>query len=116
MRVMCATRSSPIGSNKLPPSRNCASKAVGIVGTSSSTTMRSNGAWAGQPVTPEGKLIDRAEYEKRIGEWIPTAEDKAYVMSLMQRVAEPGKMASWVAPPDRGINNLPVDYEYVHLQ
>lgn len=77
---------------------------------------RSIGAWAGQPVTPEGKLIDRAEYEKRIGEWIPTAEDKAYVMSLMQRVAEPGKMASWVAPPDRGINNLPVDYEYVHLQ
>jgi hypothetical protein len=24
-------------------------------------------------------------------------------------------MASWIAPPDRGINNLPVEYEYVHL-
>jgi len=37
------------------------------------------------------------------------------VRSLMQRVVEPGKMAGWVAPPERGINNLPVDYEYVHL-
>jgi hypothetical protein len=24
-------------------------------------------------------------------------------------------MAGWVAPPERGINNLPVDYEYVKL-
>jgi len=24
-------------------------------------------------------------------------------------------MAAWIAPPDRGINNLPVDYEYVKL-
>jgi benzoyl-CoA 2,3-dioxygenase component B len=30
-------------------------------------------------------------------------------------VTEPGKMASWIAPPARGINNNPVDYEYVHL-
>jgi benzoyl-CoA 2,3-epoxidase subunit B len=28
-------------------------------------------------------------------------------------VTEPGKMAGWIAPPDRGVNNLPVDYEYV---
>ncbi len=33
----------------------------------------------------------------------------------MQRVVEPGKMAGWIAPPERGINNLPVDYEYVKL-
>jgi hypothetical protein len=24
-------------------------------------------------------------------------------------------MAGWVAPPERGINNQPVEYEYVHL-
>jgi benzoyl-CoA 2,3-dioxygenase component B len=30
-------------------------------------------------------------------------------------VIEPGKMASWIAPPERGINNLPVDHDYVHL-
>ena len=44
-----------------------------------------------------------------------SASDKAYVQSLMQRVIEPGKMAGWIAPPERGINNLPVQYEYVKL-
>ncbi|MDH5352745.1 MAG: benzoyl-CoA 2,3-epoxidase subunit BoxB, partial [Betaproteobacteria bacterium] len=67
------------------------------------------------PVTPEGKIIPREEYDKRIGEWIPTEADRAFVRSLMQRVVEPGKMAGWVAPPERGINNLPVEYEYVKL-
>jgi benzoyl-CoA 2,3-dioxygenase component B len=33
----------------------------------------------------------------------------------MQKVIEPGKMAAWIAPPERGINNLGLDYEYVHL-
>jgi benzoyl-CoA 2,3-dioxygenase component B len=33
----------------------------------------------------------------------------------MNRVIEPGKMAGWVAAPERGINNLPLDYEYVRL-
>jgi benzoyl-CoA 2,3-dioxygenase component B len=76
---------------------------------------RSIGAWAGQPVTPEGVLIDPAEYARRIHDWIPSEQDRAFVKSLMQRVAEPGKMARWVAPPERGINNMPVDYEYVKL-
>jgi len=77
---------------------------------------RSIGAWAGQPVAPDGKLIPQEEYAQQIGEWIPTESDKAFVRSLMQRVAEPGKMAAWIAPPERGINNLPVEYEYVKLQ
>jgi benzoyl-CoA 2,3-epoxidase subunit B len=76
---------------------------------------RSIGSWVGQPVTPEGRLVSQDEYARRIGEWIPTAEDRAFVKSLMQRVVEPGRMAAWVAPPERGINNLPLDYEYVHL-
>jgi benzoyl-CoA 2,3-dioxygenase component B len=33
----------------------------------------------------------------------------------MQPVLEQGKVAAWIAPPDRGINNLPVDYEYVRV-
>jgi benzoyl-CoA 2,3-dioxygenase component B len=77
---------------------------------------RSIGAWVNQPVTPDGKLISREEHAKRIGEWLPTEADRAYVRSLMVQVKEPGKMAGWVAPPERGINNLPVEYEYVKLQ
>ncbi len=36
-------------------------------------------------------------------------------MSLMKPVTEPGKIASWIAPPKRGINKLPVDYEYIRV-
>ncbi len=36
-------------------------------------------------------------------------------MSLMKPVTEPGKIASWIAPPERGINKLPVDYEYIRV-
>ena len=59
--------------------------------------------------------VEREEYERRLPGWIPDAADKAYVRSLMQRVTEPGKMAAWIAPPERGINNLALDYEYVRL-
>jgi benzoyl-CoA 2,3-dioxygenase component B len=76
---------------------------------------RSIGAWAGQSVDVRGNLIPCAEYEAKLPGWIPSESDRDFVKSLMQRVIEPGKMAAWIAPPDRGINNLPVDYEYVHL-
>lgn len=76
---------------------------------------RSIGSWVGLPVDPAGKLLPREEYDKRLHEWIPSESDRAFVRSLMQRVVEPGKMAGWVAPPERGINNLPVEYEYVKL-
>ena len=33
----------------------------------------------------------------------------------MGGVTEPGKMASWVAPPATGIHAKPVDYEYVRI-
>ncbi|HYM01570.1 MAG TPA: benzoyl-CoA 2,3-epoxidase subunit BoxB [Stellaceae bacterium] len=76
---------------------------------------RGIGAWAGQPVDPTGRLISKEEYQAKLPTWIPSESDRAFVKSLMQRVTAPGKMAAWIAPPDRGINNLPVEYEYVHL-
>jgi benzoyl-CoA 2,3-epoxidase subunit B len=76
---------------------------------------RSIGAWAGASTDLAGHIIAPEEWQQRQALWLPTAEDRTYVHSLMQRVTEPGKIASWIAPPDRGINNLPVDYEYVHL-
>ena len=76
---------------------------------------RSIGSWANLPVDPQGNIVAREEYDRRLHEWLPSDDDRAYVRSLMQRVVEPGKMAAWIAPPDRGINNLPVDYEYVRL-
>jgi benzoyl-CoA 2,3-dioxygenase component B len=81
----------------------------------SSRFRRAIGAWANVPTDLDGKIIAREEFERRLPEWIPSASDKAYVKTLMQRVAEPGKMAGWIAAPERGINNLAVDYEYVRL-
>lgn len=81
----------------------------------SSRFRRSIGSWVDIPVDPTGKLLPRGEFDKRLNEWVPSKKDRAFVASLMQRVAEPGKMAAWIAPPDRGINNLPVEYEYVKL-
>jgi benzoyl-CoA 2,3-dioxygenase component B len=81
----------------------------------SSRFRRSIGPWAGLPVDPQGNLISKEDFAARIGGWIPNEADKAFVHSLMQKVVQPGKMAAWIAPPDRGINNLPVEYEYVKL-
>ncbi len=76
---------------------------------------RAIGVWANTPTDPQGKAISREEFDRNVPGWIPSEGDRAFVMRLMQRVVEPGKMAGWIAPPDRGINNLPVDYEYVKL-
>ncbi len=76
---------------------------------------RAIGVWANTPTDPQGKAISREEFDRNVPDWIPSEGDRAFVMRLMQRVVEPGKMAGWIAPPDRGINNLPVDYEYVKL-
>jgi len=76
---------------------------------------RSIGAWVNVPTDPQGNAISREEYDRLLPGWTPSESDRTFVKSLMQRVIEPGKMAGWVAPPDRGINNLPVAYEYVRL-
>jgi benzoyl-CoA 2,3-dioxygenase component B len=76
---------------------------------------REVGMWAGIPTTPQGQPITQAEFDAKKHEWIPSEEDQRFVKSLMQRVTEPGKIAGWIAPPDRGINAQPVDYEYVKL-
>ena len=51
----------------------------------------------------------------RRDQWLPSVADEAYVKSLMQPVTEPGKVAGWIAPPAKGINGLPQEFEYVRL-
>ncbi|HXW17862.1 MAG TPA: benzoyl-CoA 2,3-epoxidase subunit BoxB [Candidatus Acidoferrales bacterium] len=77
---------------------------------------RTIGSWANVPTDPAGKPIKREEYDAHLDEWLPTESDRAYVYSLMKGVFERGKMASWIAPPERGINGQAIDYEYVRLQ
>ena len=73
------------------------------------------GSLAGAKVSPEGKVVSENAWNARIRDWLPTAEDRAYVQSLMGRVVEPGKFANWIAPPSGGINGQPVDCEYVRF-
>jgi benzoyl-CoA 2,3-dioxygenase component B len=74
------------------------------------------GSFASVRTTPEGRLISEAEWTHRHGEWLPTAEDRAYVRSLMAgAVTEPGQVANWLAPPASGINGRPADFEYVRF-
>jgi benzoyl-CoA 2,3-dioxygenase component B len=65
--------------------------------------------------SPEGNPITEAEWTHKSGEWLPTEADQQFVLSLMKPVTEPGKMASWIAPPKRGIQGRPVEFEYVKL-
>ncbi len=73
------------------------------------------GAFADVRVSPGGKIITDAEWTQKSTGWLPGEADHAFVGSLMQRVVEPGKMASWIAPPARGIHGKPIDYEYVRF-
>lgn len=66
-------------------------------------------------VSPQGEVMSEATWNSQLNEWLPTAEDRAHVASLMGRVVEPGKYANWIAPPKRGINNMPVNFEYVRF-
>jgi benzoyl-CoA 2,3-epoxidase subunit B len=73
------------------------------------------GSFAGHWLSPAGELIDEATWRKKAGEWLPTADDRAQVAALMLPQHEPGKFASWIAPPAAGINDLPVEYDYVRF-
>ena len=74
---------------------------------------RGVGAWAAVHTDPQGTPITAEEWRARQGDWLPSDQDRGFVASLMQRVTEPGKFAGWIAPPEGGINNLGVNYEYV---
>jgi benzoyl-CoA 2,3-dioxygenase component B len=76
---------------------------------------RQVGAYAGIQTTAEGERISEEDWERRRGEWLPTAADREHVQALMQPVYEPGRIAGWIAPPPKGINGQPFEYDYVHL-
>ena len=82
----------------------------------SSRFHRQIGMWSTVCTTPDGEIIDRAEWIQRKDAWLPNEADEIYVKSLMHPVTAPGQMASWIAPPVRGINGLPGEFEYVRLE
>ena len=73
------------------------------------------GSFAGTRIGSDGRVISEEEWQANERAWLPTEDDRAYVASLMGRVVEPGKLASWIAPPATGINGRPLDFEYVRF-
>jgi benzoyl-CoA 2,3-epoxidase subunit B len=76
---------------------------------------RQVGTFTGHHISPGGKILDQAEWDRQVAGWLPTDADREYITSLMQGVHSAGKMANWIAPPASGIHNKPVDFEYVRL-
>jgi benzoyl-CoA 2,3-dioxygenase component B len=76
---------------------------------------RNIGLYAGYRFDVDGNPLNEIEWQRRRDEWLPSDEDRAYVEGLMQPVTEPGKVAAWIAPPAKGINSQPTDFEYVQL-
>jgi benzoyl-CoA 2,3-epoxidase subunit B len=76
---------------------------------------RKVGMWSEARFDPQGNMISDAEWNRRKNDWLPTDEEKAFVKSLMRQVVEPGRIADWIAPPNKGVNEKPFEYEYVKL-
>jgi benzoyl-CoA 2,3-dioxygenase component B len=73
------------------------------------------GEYAGHHFDIEGNPITAEQFEQQKAQWLPTVEDREYVRSLMHPVVEPGKIASWIAPPAAGVKGKPFEFEYVRL-
>jgi len=76
---------------------------------------RHQGIYADHRFDVHGNLISKDEFEANAGKWLLRPEDNDYLLSLMKPVYEPGKFANWIAPPRRGIEGRPLDFEYVKL-
>lgn len=73
------------------------------------------GEFAGQFITPAGEIVSEEVWNASRDEFLPTDADLQFINSLMQPVHETGEYATWIAPPRTGINNQPLDYEYVKI-
>lgn len=76
---------------------------------------RKIGLYTGLHFDLDGNRTSREEFERRVGEWLPTAADRAFVKSLMKPCLERGKIAGWIAAPAKGINGQPFEFDYVRL-
>jgi benzoyl-CoA 2,3-dioxygenase component B len=74
------------------------------------------GNFAAHHISPDGNVLTADVWSARHREWLPGEKDYAFVQSLMcGRVVEPGRFANWIAPPRVGVNNRPIDFEYVRF-
>ena len=73
------------------------------------------GEFAGHAISPSGELLGAETWASLKDEWLPNGDDIAFIHSLMKPCHAPGQYASWIAPPRLGINQQPVEFEYVRI-
>jgi benzoyl-CoA 2,3-epoxidase subunit B len=73
------------------------------------------GEFGGKRISPTGELLTEEQWSANSGDWLPNEDDMAFIVSLMKPCHEPGKYASWIAPPRVGVNSQPGDFEYVKI-
>ena len=78
---------------------------------------RGIGMFSSLHFAPDGTHLSDDDWNRRKHEWLPTTQDREYLLSIMaEPVYEPGKFANYIAPPLRGINRMPIDFEYVRTE
>ena len=73
------------------------------------------GVFAGHHISPAGELLSEQAWARQADDWLPRPDDRAAVAELMLPHYDPGEFASWIAPPGVGINDMPVEYDYVRF-
>jgi benzoyl-CoA 2,3-epoxidase subunit B len=76
---------------------------------------RQIGTLSGVRISPDGDLKSQDEWVSGRASWLPTADDRAFVASLMKPERQPGRYASWISAPTHTINKQPLDLEYVRF-
>ncbi len=77
---------------------------------------RKIGAYAGMHISPDGTVLGAEEWQRQAAQWLPSDSDRDYLQSIMEQpVLGRGQFANWMAPPARGINEQPIDFEYVRF-
>jgi len=74
------------------------------------------GEFAQVQASPDGEMLTTEEWTRRCRDWLPSPADGEYVQSLMRMEPTPDAYACWIAPPKRGSDNQPGDFEYVRLE
>ena len=79
------------------------------------TFNRRQGAFSKLSVTPDGRVVDAADWARQRETFLPSNADLEYVLPLMKPRTAAGEFASWIAPPRNGVGGKPGDFEYVRI-
>lgn len=76
---------------------------------------RNIGTYAGYRFDIDGNPLTEEQWRNNWHKWLPTDQDRDYITSIEVPCHERGKIANWIAPPPKGINGQPFDFDYVRL-